>query len=553
MDYQKLADLLYPNVKTTVDDLLKKYPRRELKEGAEATRLAPSPTGYLHTGHLYSALIDRLVAKDGVFYIRLEDTDQKREVENAGTIACEMLRIFGIKIDEGYQGDNQKETGIYGPYIQSKRLDIYNVFAKELVKRGRAFPCFCEKTESKADVLERREQQLENSDNIKAKDACRDLTYEQIESNIKSGKTFALRLKSQGDPEKIFKFTDRIKGEREIRENDKDIILVKSNGIPPYSLAHVVDDTLMGTTTVVRGEDWYPSLASHLEIFRALDLKPPKYGHTPVICKLDDGNKRKLSKRKDPEADVRYFITNGYPTHSILEYLLTLLNSDFEPWRTQNPLKDLKEFPFSIKKIGSNNPMFDLIKLEDVSKNVISKYPAEKIYEKTMIWAQGYNPSFYNIIKNKKDFCIALFTIDREGNKPRKDIAKWSDIPSLYDYMFDELFIYKIKEYDFEQGLNKEDIINVCKEYLKTYNEEDDKQSWFNKIKDVCGKFGFCADMKEYKTNPEKYKGSVATVSGIIRVAITKRQASPDLYSICKLLGKEKVQERIEFIENDLK
>ncbi len=549
MDYTKLAELLYPLVKKDMAYYIDKYKPRELAPGTEVTRLAPSPTGYLHLGTLYGALIDRLTARDGVFYVRLEDTDQKREIQNAGTVAYEMLKMYGIKIDEGYHGDNEKETGDYGPYVQSKRKDIYAAFAKELVKRGRAFPCFCEKSESKADIIERREQQLGVGDNIETKDVCRNLTYEQIEENVKAGKPWALRLLSMGDNDKTFKFTDRIKGEREIRENDKDIILVKSNGIPPYALAHLVDDTLMGTTTVVRGEEWYPSLAGHLELFRAFGLRPPKYAHTPVICKLDDGNKRKLSKRKDREADVRYFINEGYPTESILEYLLTLLNSDFELWRMQNPDKTLWEFPFSIKKIGSNNPMFDFAKLNDVSKNVISKYSPEEVCKQTMIWAQGHDPEFYDIIKRKEDYCTKLFAIDRGGKKPRKDIAKWSDVKSLYSYMFDDLFDYDKTKYDFEAGVASDDIAKVTAGYLATYDPSDDKQVWFDKIKALCKPNGYADDMKEYKANPENFKGSVATVSGIIRVALTQRQNTPDLYYICQLLGKDLIAKRISNVQ----
>ena len=339
MDYKKLADLLYPNTTNTIDYYIKKYPKRKLDDEQEVVRLAPSPTGYLHTGHLYSALLSKSLASgtDGIFYLRLEDTDQKREIENAGTIAYNVLCRYGLIPDEGYRGDDLEQIGDYGDYIQSHRLEIYDTFAKHLVSIGRAFPCFCDKSEGKEDVLARRNEQLENSEAIEEKDPCRSLTIEEVEANIKAGKPWALRLLSQGDPEKTFRFKDSIKGDREIRENCKDIVLVKSNGIPPYSFAHIVDDTLMGTTTVVRGEEWYPSLSAHIEGFKAFGFEPPKYAHTPVICKIDEttGNKRKLSKRKDPEADARYFLQVGFPTESILEYLMNLLNSDFENWRAQ--------------------------------------------------------------------------------------------------------------------------------------------------------------------------------------------------------------------------
>ena len=429
MDYKKLADILYPNVTKTIDYYISKYPKRKLDENCEVVRLAPSPTGYLHTGHLYSALLSRSLssATDGIFYLRLEDTDQKREIENAGTIAYNVLCRYGLVPDEGYRGDELEQIGEYGDYIQSHRLEIYDTFAKHLVSIGRAFPCFCEKSEGKEDVLARRNEQLENSDIIEEKDPCRNLTLEEVENNIKAGKAWALRLLSQGNPEKTFRFKDSIKGDREVRENCKDIVLVKSNGIPPYSFAHIVDDTLMGTTTVVRGEEWYPSLSAHIEGFKAFGFEPPKYAHTPVICKIDEatGNKRKLSKRKDPEADARYFLQVGFPTESIMEYLMNLLNSDFENWRAQNPVLPYTEFKFAVEKIGSNNPMFDMVKLEDVSKNIISHYSPEKVADCTLAWAEEFDKEFFDIIKDKRDFLIGLFSIDRvDTAKPRKDIVR---------------------------------------------------------------------------------------------------------------------------------
>ena len=551
MDYKKLADLLYPNTTNTIDYYIKKYPKRKLDDEQEVVRLAPSPTGYLHTGHLYSALLSKSLASgtDGIFYLRLEDTDQKREIENAGTIAYNVLCRYGLIPDEGYRGDDLEQIGDYGDYIQSHRLEIYDTFAKHLVSIGRAFPCFCDKSEGKEDVLARRNEQLENSEAIEEKDPCRSLTIEDVEANIKAGKPWALRLLSQGNPEKTFRFKDSIKGDREIRENCKDIVLVKSNGIPPYSFAHIVDDTLMGTTTVVRGEEWYPSLSAHIEGFKAFGFEPPKYAHTPVICKIDEttGNKRKLSKRKDPEADARYFLQVGFPTESILEYLMNLLNSDFENWRAQNPLLPYTEFKFAVEKIGSNNPMFDMVKLEDVSKNIISHYSPEKVADCTLAWAEEFDKEFFEIIKNKRDYLIGLFSVDRvDTPKPRKDIAKWSDVKVLYDYMFDETKKLDVAEdYDFADNVSKEDIIAILTEYAKIYDENDEKQVWFDKIKSICDPLGFSADMKAYKKNPQDFKGSVADVSGVIRVAITGRRMSPDLYFVKKLLGSNEVVNRL--------
>ncbi|MBQ3048173.1 MAG: glutamate--tRNA ligase, partial [Clostridia bacterium] len=430
MDYIKLANLLFPDIDITLEECIASYSKRILPLNAEVTRIAPSPTGYLHIGTVYGAFIDKLLAyhSNGVYYMRLEDTDAKREVENSGDIACQMLSYFGLKPDEGFMGSNKSQVGDYGDYVQSKRSKIYCAFAKHLVSIGRAYPCFCKSAENKEEILKRREEQLEENSDIEEKDVCRDLSLEQIEQNLKENKPFAIRFKSMGDPEKTFKFVDQIKGEREIRENAKDIVILKSNKTPPYSLAHVADDTLMQTTTVVRGEEWYPSLSSHLELFKAFNLPAPKYAHTPVVCKLDEsGNKRKLSKRKDPEADARYFVEKGYPVSSVMEYLLNLINSDFEDWRKKNPTLSYYEFPFKVSKIGSNNPMFDFVKLDDMSKQVISKFTPQEIYEGVLSYAKEFDNDFYKVIKDKKDYCEQLFSIDRvNSNNPRKDIAKWS-------------------------------------------------------------------------------------------------------------------------------
>lgn len=542
MDTQKLANLLYPNAKP-VEYWLEKYPPRELKRGAEVTRLAPSPTGYLHTGHAYSALINKLTAEKsgGIFYLRLEDTDQKRLIEHAGDIAYNMLVSYNLSPNEGYRGDELAQIGDYGDYVQSKRLNIYQSFAKFLVEKGRAFPCFCKKSEGIEDVEERRQKQLEESGEILEHDPCRNLSLEEIEEKLDAGEEFALKLKSKGDPEKTFKFTDLIKGEREIRENAKDIVLMKSNGIPPYAFAHAVDDSLMHTTIVVRGEEWYPSLSAHIELFKALGFKPPKYAHTPVICKLDEnGNKRKLSKRKDPEADVRYFIVEGYPKVAVIEYLLNLLNSDFEPWRAANPTLSYKEFPFSIEKIGSNNPMFDFVKLADVSKNYISHLTADEVYSMLVEWAKSFDVDFCKTLTENADFSKAVLNIDRDVPKPRKDISKWSEVKSYYDYMF-----YGIKSYELD-GLDKKKFKEIIAAYKDIYSEEDDKETWFNKIKAMAESLGYATNNKDYKANPESYKGNVADVCTYIRLALTGRKNSPDIYSIARVLGAREVNRRFE-------
>ena len=551
MDTIKLAELLFPDIDVTIEEIYNVFPKRILPVGAEVTRIAPSPTGYLHIGHIYGAFIDKLIAyhSNGVFYMRLEDTDAKREVANSGDIAYNMLSYFGLKPDEGYMGSNKEQVGSYGSYIQSERTKIYCAFAKRLVELGNAYPCFCAGAQNKDEILKRRQEQLEQNNDIEEKDPCRNLSFEEIEENLKQGKPFAIRLKSTGDPNKTFKIKDEIKGEREIRENTKDIIILKSNKTPPYSFAHAVDDTLMGTTTVVRGEEWFPSLSSHIELFQKLGLPHPKYAHNPVICKLDEsGNKRKLSKRKDKEADARYFVEQGYPVASVMEYLLNLINSDFEDWRKKNPTSSYYEFPFKVSKIGSNNPMFDFNKLDDCSKQVISHFTPEVIYENSLSWAKEYNKEFFDILQSKKDLCLALFSIDRSGTNPRKDIAKWSDIPVLYFYMFSNLNKLKLDNYEIYENVSKQDAINLLNTYKDVYTETDDKQTWFNNIKGICQNLGFCDNIKEYKKNSEEYKGSVADVSGIIRVAITTKKNTPDLYEIMKLLGKKEVTERINYL-----
>ena len=465
MDYQKLANLLYKNIHTTPEYYYEKFPERELPPKAEVTRIAPSPTGFFHTGTLFGSMIDKFVAdkSNGVFFLRIEDTDQKRKIQGAADIAYQMLKKFNTSPDEGFMGEGKEQLGNYGSYIQSERVEIYHAFAKRLVELGRAFPCFCKQSEGKEDIKERRAKQLEETGAIIDHDPCRNLDIAEIELNLKMGKPWALKLLSTGDPDKTFKFTDMIKGEREIHENTKDIVLVKSNGIPPYALAHLVDDTLMHVTTVVRGEEWWSSLAAHLELFRAMGLKPPKYAHTPVICKLDEktGNKRKLSKRYDPEADTRWFVVEGYPTVALNEYLLNLLNSDFENWRKANPDAPYTEFPFSLKKIGSGNPMFDVVKINDISKNIISKIPGKELTRFIIDWANEFDQDFAAVLLRNQEMAENLFSLDRDGAaRPRKDISHASEVKDLFSYMFDEYFD-KTTSLNFDENQPKETIVKL--------------------------------------------------------------------------------------------
>ena len=536
----ELADLLYPNVKD-VSYYFEKYKDRNVL--GEVTRLGPSPTGYLHIGHLMQALIHRMLANvtNGIFYLRLEDTDGKREIKNAGEVAYDMLVRFGLKPDEGYRG-SLEEVGDYGPYVQSKRLDIYHAFAHELVRLGRAFPCFCASTAGKEEIIKKREKELNESMDLEVKDPCRDLTLDEIKDKLKQGKPFALRLKSTGDKEKTHEFKDEIMGKRDLRENARDDILIKSNGIPVYAFAHIVDDNLMKTTVIVRGQDWYQSLPVHIELNRAFGFKPFRYAHTPNICILDEntGNKRKLSKRKDAFADVRFFLEKGYPIVAVIEYLLTLLNSDFEMWRKNNPTFSYTEFPFSLKKIGVSSPLFDFMKLNDISKTIISKMTAEEVYDETVKWVNEWDKEKVDILSSNRQRLLQVFSIDRGGDRPRKDITYFSEVLDLYKYVLPNFEpVFNIGEVE-----NKDELIAFLKDYGAQYTEQDNNQDWFNNLKEVGNKHNF-VDNKLFKQNPTMYAGNVAMASKFVRIAITGSENSPELYSIMKILRAEECKSRI--------
>lgn len=549
-EYEQLADLLYPNC-LDISFYMGKYKPRNIK--GEVTRVAPSPTGYLHIGTIYQALCDKFIAdkSNGLFYLRLEDTDSKREVEQAGDIAYNSLIKFNLAPDEGYRGDSLAPVGEYGPYVQSERKEIYHAFAHELVKRGRAFPCFCQGAEDLQEIKKRREEELQETNNLSVKDPCRDLNLEEIKKNLNAGKSFALRLKSMGDGEKTFIYTDEIMGKREIRENAKDDVLIKSNGIPVYSFAHIVDDTLMGTTLIVRGQDWYQSLPVHLELAKAFGREPFRYAHTPNICVLNEvGNKRKISKRKDVFADARYFLKTGYPVNAVIEYLLNLLNSDFEIWRKNNPTLELRDFPFSVNKIGVTNPMFDFAKLNDVSKTVISRMTAEEVYINALAWAGEWDKDSEKIIKANKQTLLSMLSIDRGGDRPRKDITYYSEIVSLFDYVLPN---FKPK-YEIDLGaVDKNSLIEFLTDYANQYSELIDNSVWFENLKQVATKYNF-VDNKTYKQNPTAYAGNITDASKFVRLAITDKTNSPELFSIMKIVGikecKNRINNLIEVIKN---
>ena len=464
MDNKKLAELLFPNNKLTVEEIEKRYPKRVLKKGAEVTRFAPSPTGFMHIGGFFQCIIDRNIAKKsgGIFYLRIEDTDKKRELIGASTIILETLKRYGYTPDE-YEEKGVKVVGNYGPYFQSEREEIYKAYAKKLVAEGKAFPCFCRKTEGLNDVKEKREKMF-SLGITEDKDVCRNLTIEQIEEYLKDGKTFAIKLKSKGNGQNKIKVHDVLKGELEIQENGEDAVLLKSDFMPTYAFAHAIDDHLMGTTTVVRGEEWIPSYPLHIEIHEALGFPLPKYIHTPLINKIrENGGKTKISKRIDAEADMRFFAKEGYEPKALIEYLTNLANSNFEIWRKNNPSLDVDEFPFDGFNITANRPVFDIVKLNDISKDMISKYSAKTCYEKLLAWAKEFSMENVDYLEKDKDYVLKVLNIDREKPKPRKDIYKWSMVLDYFDYMFSAPKSYQIEETDRKKF---EEVLRAYKKYI---------------------------------------------------------------------------------------
>ncbi len=540
-DYKELAQLLFGNITKAPQDFEEMYPPRALKEGARVTRFAPSPTGFLHFGNLFTCMVSYKTAKttDGVFYVRVEDTDQKRKVEGAIDVMLKGLSVYGINADEGVVGD-EKEIGDYGPYYQSARVEIYQTYAKSLVEQGLAYPCFCSAEE--LDEI-RSAQENESIKGYWGKWAkCRDLTFEQIKANIDAGMSWTLRLKSPGELDKKCFFDDMIKGKIEMPENVQDVVLLKSDGIPTYHFAHAVDDHLMRTTHVVRGDEWISSVPIHLQLFKVLGFKPPKYAHVSPIMKEENGGKRKLSKRKDPEAAVTYYAEEGYPQESVNEYMMTLANSNFEDWRRMNKTEAIDKFPFNLKKMSVSGALFDIVKLTDVSKNVISIMPADKVFELSYAWAKEYQPQLAELFAQDEAKATAILNIDREGKKPRKDIAKWSDVLDYVSYMYDETFV---PNYELNGNATPALAVKVIEEYLKVVNLDDDKDAWFGRMKEICPLVGCTPNVKEYKAEPEKFEGHVGDVSTIIRVALTGRTNTPDLFAITALLGEDAVKQRL--------
>ena len=548
MDYKKLADLLFPNVTLTKEDLEKRYPERELDKNAIVTRFAPSPTGFLHIGSVFTCLVANNFAKKsgGVFILRIEDTDQNRKVQDGVKLLIQGLNRYNVVFDEGVDVDGN-DYGNYGVYTQSQRKDIYMAMAKYLVSVGKAYPCFCTEEEIARDrAVQEISKELIGYYGSYAH--CRDLTLEEVQEKLNQGKKFCIRLRCESNADHKIVVEDAIRGTLKLSDNFKDVVILKSDFLPPYNFAHVCDDHFMRVNLVVRGDEYLPSIAEHLQIFNAMGFDPIKYAHVAPMQKMDGDSKRKLSKRKDPEANVVYYIQEGYPVDSVREYLLTVANSNFEEWRKQNPNISADDFVVTPEKMSISGALFDLPKLNDVSKNVISKFTAQKVYDLCLEWALEYDAEFAKVLQDNKDYTLKIFSIERGTPKPRKDIAKWNEVRETYSYFFKDLFKpTSANDYAFDfEKFNKADVAEIIDRYINAYTVEEDKQVWFDKIKHLATDLGFADDMKQYKAEPSKFKGHYGDVATIIRVAITTKTNTPDLYSICLLLGKDEVVNRLK-------
>ena len=545
---KQLADLIFPNVTETIEDLERRYPPRNLPEGAEVTRFAPSPTGFLHTGSLFTSMICRKVASqtNGVFYIRLEDTDTKREIAGSGEQLLEQLNIFGVNPDEGYLGNSEK--GDYGPYIQSKRADIYCVVIKHLLEEGKAYPCFCT-TQDLEELRVEQESKKLNPGYYGEFAKCRNLTNEERYERIKNGDKFVIRFRSSGDYHNKIKVSDLVRGQFEIAQNDQDIVIYKSDGLPTYHFAHAVDDHFMRTTTVIRGEEWVASLPIHVELFAALGWKAPRYAHLPVIMKIDEetGNKRKLSKRKDQEAAVSYFIEDGYLPKALIMYLMTIANSNFEEWILSNHFDGMDDFVFSFKKMSLDGALFDMGKLNFFARELLAKLNKNEITNLALEYAEKYNQNLYQVIKSDQKYFTEIMNIDREKVNPRKDYEKFGNLLEIIGYFYKDGYDLAVsKGLEFNEKFSKEDIIEALTAIEKERQIGEDEQSWFNNLKEIGTKLNYAANNKEYKANPENFKGNIGDLAEILRITLTGRRNAPSLYAVMALLGLEESHRRME-------
>ncbi len=547
MENTKLAELLFPHIDKDPSYYEALYPPRGLKEGANVTRIGPSPTGFVHLGNLYNAIVGERLAHQsgGTFYLRVEDTDAKREVEGAVELVLSSMRYFGITFDEGAVIDG--DHGSYGPYRQRQRKEIYQCFAKQLVQRGLAYPCFC----SEEQLADMREKQISKKLNFGYYDewaVCRDLPYEEIEKRVKNGEAYVLRFRSSGNIENTVEVFDGIRGTLKLQENYQDFVLLKSDGIPTYHFAHVIDDHLMRTTHVARGEEWLSTLPIHVQLFDTFGWERPVYCHTPVLMKMDGETKRKLSKRKDPELGLDYYRKEGYDPAAIWEYLMTVLNSNFEEWRTEHPDVPIGAFPFRLDKMSNSGALFDMMKFEDISREVLLRTPAKEIYQKMAAWLKDYDPEFYPVFTKDPEFSTQAIDVGRSGDRPRKDLVNWKQAKEFLSFYYDETFRY---ESPFPENVDATDRKEIAKRYLDTLDFADDKDTWWQKVKDIAEDMGYALQPKKYKKNPELYKGSITDVSNVIRIALTGRANSPDIYEISRVLGEERASARVQALLTD--
>lgn len=543
----EIISKLFPSPLPSIAEIEAKYPTRSLQSGQKVTRVAPSPTGFMHIGGIYAALISERVAHQsgGVFFLRIEDTDQKRKVEGATEIIATSLSRYGIFADEGVD-ENGADFGSYAPYTQSERKDIYQAYAKKLVEEGVAYPCFCVSEE--LDLMRKIQEKQGHRPGYYGKYAkCRSTSDAEILAHLEAGKPWVLRFKSTGDNDKRMLIKDLLKGDINMPENDLDIVILKGDGLPTYHFAHAIDDHLMGTTHVIRGDEWLSSVPLHIQLFVAMGWKAPKYGHCAPLQKLDNGNKRKLSKRHDPEANIVYFWEKGYPERSLIDYLLNLINASFEEWRMKNPDKASFEFPMNFNKISNTaGALFDFQKLNSVSKEVIAQMNAQEVYEAVLKWATSYRPDFVSRLTDNKEYLISILNIERNiGKKSRKDLVKWEDVEEDLSYFFDDLFTVDLSLFADEVKMSVDEMKTVGSDFKAVYDSQDDKDVWFGKIQAVATKHGFAPDMKSYRETPENYKGSVSDVANVLRILITGRTKSPDLHAIMQIMGKERVAARL--------
>ena len=546
MDYTKLADLLLPNIDKTPEYYTNLYPERNLKQGAMVTRYAPSPTGFQHLGGVFAALISERVAhqSEGIFYFRVEDTDKKREVVGAISDSTNTLHDFGIYFDEGVV-DSNSEKGAYGPYKQSDRMDIYHSFAKDLIKKGLAYPCFC--TEEELDETRKIQQDLKINTGYHGKWAIhRNASFNEITDNLAKGKPFVLRLKSPGDPDKRVICNDLIKGAISMPENDQDIVILKTSGLPTYHFAHAVDDHLMRTTHVIRGEEWLSSLPIHLQLFEMLGFAAPNYAHIPTIMKMDGTSKRKLSKRKDPEIRVDFYKAEGYPLISVTEYLINLVNSNFQEWRIDHANEPCTSFPIALENMSKSGALFDILKLNDMSKNIIAAMNADTVYDLYLTWAKDNDTTTADILTQHENYAKQIFNIERENEKPRKDFVKWLDVKEHIEYFFDDFYKTSINAgTNFPEHIPMDEVRRVLTSYLDVYNHSHDNDTWFATLKELALELGYAKNAKTYKKNPDLFKGQLSDVATIVRVALTNRTQTQDLHEVMQVMGEKRVIERL--------